>query len=228
MIGVRFKTTTNFAKPQFRSGTDGCAASVVRNKIAPEGKESAAKAAERNSKMCEFISFLHRPDNGDIFIYNLTSHSNTEEKVKEKNLWREGHYLPDGTVECRVQDSDRISKEECNERLRSRFPTFIDFANYCFSKKPTGIKWLDLSSLTSAQGLKLPNGIKWLDLRSLTSAQGLKLPNGIKWLDLSSDIWSALFPEGYEDSDWTITIERRFKKPQKLKTCRRHKPGRKK
>ena len=40
--------------------------------------------------------------------------------------------------------------------------------------------------------------------------------------------WSALFPEGYEDSDWTITIERRFKKPQKLKTCRRHKPGRKK
>ena len=28
--------------------------------------------------MCKFISFLHRPDNGDVAVYDLTSHSNTQ------------------------------------------------------------------------------------------------------------------------------------------------------
>ena len=137
--------------------------------------------------MCQFISFLYRPDNGDIEVFDLTSHSNTQEKLGLKEpLWCEGRYLPNGEIVCRGTDKNRVKDSDCAERLRGRFPNFIDFSNWCFEKNISGIETLDLSSLTSAQGLKLPNGIKWLDLSSLTSAQGLKLPNGIKWLYLSS------------------------------------------
>ena len=44
---------------------------------------------------------------------------------------------------------------------------------------------LDLSHLTTAEGLKLPERIRGdLDLRGLTTAEGLKLPEGIGDLDL--------------------------------------------
>ena len=47
--------------------------------------------------------------------------------------------------------------------------------------------YLDLSGLTSAEGLKLPENIEcFLDLTGLTSAEGLKLPENIEGvLDLS-------------------------------------------
>jgi len=32
--------------------------------------------------MCRFISFFHRPDNGDVVVHDLSSHSNTEKKLK--------------------------------------------------------------------------------------------------------------------------------------------------
>ena len=45
---------------------------------------------------------------------------------------------------------------------------------------------LDLSHLTTAEGVKLPEYVRgWLNLSGLTSAEGLKLPEGIRRLYLS-------------------------------------------
>jgi hypothetical protein len=142
--------------------------------------------------MCQFISFFHRPDNGDVAIFDLTSHSNTQAKLSlNEKLWREGHYLPSGQIVCRVAPDDKITEQECNERLKNHYPSFVEFFNWAMGETcKIGIYSgsLDLSSLTSAAGLKLPNKISgYLDLRSLTSAAGLKLPNEISGsLDLSS------------------------------------------
>ena len=46
--------------------------------------------------------------------------------------------------------------------------------------------YLNLWSLTSAEGLELPEEVDELDLRSLKSAKGLKLPKKVRLLDLSS------------------------------------------
>jgi hypothetical protein len=171
--------------------------------------------------MCEFISFLHRPDNGDIAVWDLNSHSNTQYKLNlHEPLWCEGHYLPDGEIVCRIHDKCGASCDECVERLRNKFPSFLSFLNWCFSQNidkikslylssltsaqgltlPQGIKTLYLSSLTSAKGLTLPQGIKWLDLRGLTSAQGLTLPQGIEWLDLDglTSAKGLTLPQGIE------------------------------
>ena len=110
--------------------------------------------------MCQFISFFHRPDNGDIAVAVLDGHSETQEKLKlNENIWREGHYLPNGDVECRVTDADKTTQEECNERLRSRFPTFLEFFVWCMKKTKQEEKYggdLYLRGLTSAKGLVLP------------------------------------------------------------------------
>ena len=133
--------------------------------------------------MCQFISFFHRPDNGDIAVYDLQSHGNTEEHLKlNKNLWAEGHYTPKGELILR-QDGNH-DQLEIETRFKNRFPNFVAFAIWCFRQEITGIEWLDLSGLTSAEGLVLPAGIETLDLSGLTSAEGLVLPAGIKWLNL--------------------------------------------
>ena len=141
--------------------------------------------------MCQFISFHHNPYTGKIAVYDLESHSNTEEKLKlDKTKWREGHYLPTGGIECRVVDIDPCTQREANARLKTKFPTFIKFFNYCLRKtnqSKTYGKSLDLRGLTSAEGLVLPKEIGGsLDLDGLTSAEGLVLPKEIGgWLYLS-------------------------------------------
>ena len=47
--------------------------------------------------------------------------------------------------------------------------------------------WLDLSGLTTVEGLKLPKHVgAGLDLRGLTTAEGLEFPEDMGgWLDLS-------------------------------------------
>jgi hypothetical protein len=141
--------------------------------------------------MCQFISFFHRPDNGDVAVFNLESHSDTQAKLElNEKLWREGHYLPNGTIVCRVAPADKITEQECSERLKNHYPSFVEFFNWSMGETcKNGIYsgYLDLSSLTSAAGLKLPTKCGSLDLRSLTSAAGLKLPTEISgYLDLSS------------------------------------------
>jgi len=134
--------------------------------------------------MCQLISFFHRPDNGDISVAVLDDHSVTQKQLNlNENLWREGHYLPDGTIECRVIDADRKTQKECNERMRSRFPTFISFFNWCIEKTEQTEKFggsLGLNGLTSAKFLTLPKTIGgYLGLDGLTSAKFLTLPKTI-------------------------------------------------
>ena len=108
--------------------------------------------------MCQFISFLHRPDNGDIAVWDLTSHSNTQEKLElYEPLWCEGHYTPDGDIECRVTDKNRTTQEECAERLRNRFPTFYDFLDWVLMKEIGG--GLDLSGCDLSK-VKIPEKFK--------------------------------------------------------------------
>ena len=142
--------------------------------------------------MCEFISFFHTPfpEELAISILDLNSHANTEKKLKlNLNLWREGHYLPNGELILRLNPSDNFDQIELENKFKNQFPTFISFFNYCGEKLPEsiveGIEFLDLRGLTSAKGLKLVEGIKFLDLSGLTSAEGLKLVKGIKSLYLS-------------------------------------------
>jgi len=116
--------------------------------------------------MCRFISFFHNPINGDIAVYDLTSHSKTQEKLKlNEKIWREGHYIPkDNTIECRVTDSDRTSQEECNERLRSKYPTWKDFYKMAIKKDVVYSESIDLRGCDSS-GVALPKTISYsLDL----------------------------------------------------------------
>jgi hypothetical protein len=114
----------------------------------------------------------------------IDHHQATAEKLKlDQRIWREGHYLPDGTIEARVQDNDRATMEECNERIRNRWPSFNLFLSWALreiSKDGVYGGWLDLRGLTSAKDLVLPKTIGgWLDLNGLTSAKDLVLPKTI-------------------------------------------------
>jgi uncharacterized protein YjbI with pentapeptide repeats len=133
--------------------------------------------------MCKMASFWHNPINGDIAVYDLTSHSGTQEYLKlNEKLWREGHYLPSGEIECRVCDGDREEQEECNERLRNRFPTFKDFLLWALTQNISGS--LDLRGC-DLKGITLPQSIGgWLYLRGC-DLKGITLPQSIGgWLDL--------------------------------------------
>ena len=162
--------------------------------------------------MCKLASFWHNPNTGDIAVSVLDQHDATAKALKlNEKIWREGHYLPNGEIECRVAPEDHATQDECNARLKARFPTFIEFFNWALGevckdgvfsgalylnsltsaaglKLPTEISGsLDLSSLTSAAGLKLPTEISgYLYLNSLTSAAGLKLPTKCGALHLNS------------------------------------------
>ena len=112
--------------------------------------------------MCQFVSFFHNPLTGDIRVYDLNSHSETEKGLSlDLKVWREGHYLPNGEIVCRLTPEDRITKEEANERLRSRFPKFKDFLNWAFVELNAEKKFsggLDLSGC-DLKGIKLPTSV---------------------------------------------------------------------
>ena len=128
--------------------------------------------------MCQFISFHHNPLNGDIAVSDLNSHSNTEEKLKlNLNVWREGHYLPDGTIDLRF-DNDRVDKVEYELAFRNRFPRFVDFFTWALRETNQLDKFdgeLHLDGLTTAKGLVLPKTVGELYLNRLTTAEKDKL-----------------------------------------------------
>src|SRR3990167_10199419 len=140
--------------------------------------------------MCDFISLFHNPLNGDIEVADLNSHSVTEQQLKlNKAIWREGHYRPNGSVELRVESTDRQTQQECEDRFLARFPKFTDFFNWCLKETNQENIFrgsLDLRGLTSAKGLTLPKKVGGsLDLVGLTSAKGLTLPKKVGgYLDL--------------------------------------------
>jgi len=130
--------------------------------------------------MCRFISFWHNPDTGDIKVQDLTGHSETAEALGlADKVWREGHYLPDGTVECRVLDTDRKTSKECEDRILSKWPTFIEFWKMCIEKGGVVSGHLDLSD---CPGLKsLPENLKVNGPLDLEGCTGLKaLPENLK------------------------------------------------
>jgi hypothetical protein len=96
------------------------------------------------------------------------------------------HYLTDGTVECRVLPEDEISQETCNKLIKSRFPTFIDFYNWCIQNGGEARGVVDLSSLESLpEGVSFPMA-EWVDLSSLELLpEGVSFPMA-EWVDLSS------------------------------------------
>ena len=127
-------------------------------------------------------------------MHDLESHGNTEQALKlNLKVWREGHYLPNGEIELRLTEDDRVDRVEYLNAFKNRFPTFISFLNWTFEricKDGNYSGGLDLSGLTSAKDLVLPKTIGGsLDLSGLTSAKDLVLPKTIGgWLYLREDI----------------------------------------
>ena len=167
--------------------------------------------------MCQFISFFHNPATGRIKIHDLMSHHETSKALKlDLDKWREGHYLKDGTIECRVVDTDKYDQDYCDERLRAKHPTFKDFLVWCLKQVGDNYRGsLDLShcdlkgveipditgslnlSYCNLKGVKIPENIGGsLDL-SHCNLKGVKLPENIGgFLDLSHcNLEGVKFPE---------------------------------
>ena len=132
--------------------------------------------------MCKMASFLYKvTENGlDLKVGVLDSHSETEKIVNDKTF-REGHYFPDGTIECRRIPEDRWSKNDAEEMVRARWPSFARFFSWAIkSDGYVGCENFDLRGLTSAKDLVLPKTVGgWLYLSGLTSAKDLVLPKTV-------------------------------------------------
>ena len=88
--------------------------------------------------MCRFISFKFKPIKTlPIRVYSLVSHSDTDEELKLNhenempNQWRDGHYLPDETIECNTLEIDDLEKDECATIIKDRFPSCLSFLEWC-------------------------------------------------------------------------------------------------
>ena len=110
----------------------------------------------------------------------------------EPDGWREFHYTPGGEIECRVVHGAARTAREAEDYLRAEWPRFVDFLSWALAQGTYKPGDLNLSGLTSAEGLKLPESVVGgLDLSGLTSAEGLKLPESFGgWLYLSPKVRS--------------------------------------
>jgi len=79
--------------------------------------------------MCQYISFFF-DDNAailpDVLVAALYSHGATEQllSLNPAGPYTEGHYLPDGKVECRIVGG-RSGKSE--SAIKTKWPTFLEF-----------------------------------------------------------------------------------------------------
>ena len=134
--------------------------------------------------MCEFISFFHRPDNGDIVVSDLTSHGNTEKTLNlGKGLWREGHFKPNGELILRLSpgEENKYDDRELKNRFLNHWSTFVEFLNWCIlATKQTEIYTgsLDVRGC-DLKGVALPKSIGgYLDVRGC-DLKGVALPKSI-------------------------------------------------
>ena len=141
--------------------------------------------------MCQVMSFIIHPATQRIRVHDVSGHAETYAHFRLKdtnrpNCYREGHYLPDGTVEVRTIDTDKHTGKELADYIKSKWPTFVKFWNAHAPRKISGD--LNLHSLQGAEHLRLPESVGGgLDLGSLQSAEHLKLPESIGgWLYLGS------------------------------------------
>jgi len=120
--------------------------------------------------MCRFISFFVRPiEDLPVRVHDLTGHAETAQVLGLEDRpqcdgWREGHYLPDGTVAVSVLDGDTLSARQCESGVRARWPAFNDF--FRWAVRETNLQTLYLwntpvSDLTPLAGLA---GLQTLDL----------------------------------------------------------------
>ena len=98
-------------------------------------------------------------------MHDLESHGNTEQALKlNLKVWREGHYLPNGEIELRLTEDDRVDRVEYLNAFKNRFPNFVSFLNWTFEricKDGNYSGGLDLSALTSAKDLALQDDRRW-------------------------------------------------------------------
>ena len=131
--------------------------------------------------MCKLASFLwHDGAVIEVAVADLQAHSDTQRITGKTEAmgWFEGHYTPEGELECRKPGGRAKDAEAV---LLQRWPRFVDFFSWAIKQEGVTIGGgLSLNGLTSAQGLVLPKTIGgWLYLNGLTSAQGLVLPKTI-------------------------------------------------
>ncbi|MCO4819825.1 MAG: hypothetical protein KC517_09385 [Bacteroidetes bacterium] len=148
--------------------------------------------------------------------------------------WREGHYLPDGTVECRVVVFDKYDKDFCAERLLIKYPSFEKFTEWVYRqditvknldvrgcdlkgvKFPEGVENLDVS-FCDLKGVKFPEGVENLYAR-FCDLKGVKFPEGVKTLNVSwCDLKGVKFPEGVENLDVRGCYHKGVKFPKGVK-----------
>lgn len=87
--------------------------------------------------MCRLASFIYNPKTQEIKIGDIISHASTYDitGMRECAGWYEGHYLPDGEIQCRTpldSGNDTVMEEEA----RRRWPSFTDFFKWCISTHP--------------------------------------------------------------------------------------------
>ena len=139
--------------------------------------------------MCRFVSGFHRPDTGDVVVHDLESHSNTERALKlDLKVWREFHYLPTGHILARVEPEDKTTEEECERRIRFRWPNFKQFLTWALNETNQCRVFggsLNLSGC-DLKGITLPTEVgRSLDL-SGCDLKGITLPTSVGGsLDLS-------------------------------------------
>jgi len=141
--------------------------------------------------MCQVMSFIIHPATQRIRVHDVSGHAETYAHFRLKdtnrpNCYREGHYLPDGTVEVRTIDTDKHTGKELADYIKSKWPTFVKFWNAHAPRKISGD--LNLHSLQGAEHLRLPESIGGdLYLHSLQGAEHLRLPESVGGgLDLGS------------------------------------------
>ena len=154
--------------------------------------------------MCKMASFKFRPA-GAVELRvagSLDEHHNIpgDDGSKPSN-WREGHYLPDGTIECRVLDVDKLTADECADKIRKRWPTFTEFFAWAIEEANDGLTVSGYFDLSGCTGLTaLPDGLTVSGSLYLSGCTGLTaLPDGLTvsgYLDLSGCIGLTALPDG--------------------------------
>jgi hypothetical protein len=150
--------------------------------------------------MCKTISAFFKPDTMEVRVNDLSSHSNTMEKLHLEdgpaaNGWREMHYLPDGEVECRTLSGDSRNGPAAVECIRKRWPTFLDFLTWataqegvCGSLYLSGLTALPANAKLSAGGSLDLSGLTALPANAKLSAGGSLYLSGLTALPANAKL----------------------------------------
>ena len=134
--------------------------------------------------MCKMASFKFKPT-GAVALRvsgSLDSHHNIPgDDGSKPNDWREGHYLHDGTIECRVLDVDELTGNECADKIRKQWPTFTEFFAWAIEEANDGLTVGGSLDLYGCTGLTaLPDGLTVSGYLYLGGCTGLTaLPDGL-------------------------------------------------